>query len=617
MDKDSAQSLGEEGGDTGRLRGWRGEALALAAYLALALLLTWPLALHLHDRLIGHEHCTNRMHLWVLWMVKQMLFTGQAPVQTEHIFYPFGTNLVRLYGSDLLYPLVLAPLTHLLSAAVVFNLKILLSLTVAPYGVFRLLRYLGTGRSAAWGGGALFTSMPYFLLETLNGVSELVAVEWVPFAVLYLLRSQDRGRGRDVGLAVLFSLLASYSSGYNAFFLLFFGAVMVGHRLATQKERGRWWRRVRLWRLAAVAGLCLLGLLPYVLLHHSGGTARSLSVELSDVLNPSHRPMADSSASVATYLRPGRNEIPLERIGENGRPEVINTTHTTYLGYGVLALALVGLLRGRRPSLWWATAGVFVLISAGPHLCISGDPLVVGGVRIPMPGLLLYKLVPGFDVTMRHSYRYVAMVHLALAVLAGLGLHWLGGPGRRWRCRASAARHALVPGAVVLCLAEVLAVGPAPYPIPLTTLEVPAIYRRLAADPQPYAIIELPHEDDLNFLQPYLYYQTVHGKPMIDGAVHSRLSKEELSFIRKVPLAWAFVLEEDMLMPLDKRQVAYSLKVLRAANFRYALVHDALFKTPGRARLANARMEQIFGKPTRSEGGIRLYDMRARGLGRP
>ncbi len=607
MAKGNAQNSGEEGGGTGRRRGWRGEALALAGYLVLALLLTWPLALHLHDRLIGHEHCTNRMHLWVLWMVKQMLFSGQAPVHTEHIFYPFGTNLVRLYGSDLLYPLVLAPLTHLLSAAVVFNLKILISLTVAPYGVYRLLCYLRVGRAAAWGGGALFCSMPYFLLETLNGVSELVAVEWVPFAVLFLMRSQEQGRRRDVALAVLFTLLASYSSGYNAFFLFFFGAVLVAHRLITCKEHGRWWRRLRPRRLGVVAGLCLMGILPYVLLHRSGGTSRSLSVELSDVLDPTHRPMADSSASVATFLRPGRNQIPLERIGENGRLEVINTTHTTYLGYGVLALALVGLLRGRRPSLWWATAGTFVILSLGPHLCISGDPVVIGGVRVPLPGLLLYKIIPGFDVTMRHSYRYVAMVHLALAVLAGFGLNWLSS-----RVQALAVRRALVPGAVALCLAEVLAVGPAPYPVPLTSLEVPAIYRELAADSQPYAIIELPHEDDLNYLQPYLYYQTVHGKPMIDGAVHSRLSKEELSFIRKVPLAWAFIHEENMLTPLDARQVAYSLQLLRTARFRYVLVHDALFKTPREAGQSNARMEKIFGKPTKMVGGIRLYDIRAR-----
>ena len=590
--------------------GLLGRGLVVVSYLGLALLLTWPLVLHLHDGLIGHEHCTNRMHLWVLWIAERMLFSGQLPIHTELIFYPFGTNLVRLYGSDLLYPLVLSPLTHLFSAAVVFNLKILLSLTLAPVGTYLLLRHLGARRPAAWGGGALYVSMPYFLLETLNGVSELVAVEWVPFAVLYLLRCQQRGRRRDVMLAVVFTLLASYSSGYNAFFLFFFGAVLVGHQLITARERGRWWRRLR-WRpLGLVVGLCVLGLVPYVLLHRSGGTVRSLTVELSDVLDPSHRPMADSSASVATFLRPGRNQIPLVRTGENGRQEVINTTHTTYLGYGVLVLALFGLRRGRRPWLWGATAAVFVVIALGPHLCISGDPVVIGGVRVPLPAILLYKMIPGFDVTLRHSYRYVAMVHLALAVLAGLGLHWILG-----RLTSPAARRAAALGAVAICLTEVLTVGPAPYPIPITGLQVPAIYHQLAADQEPYAIIELPHEDDLNFLQPYLYYQTVHGKPMIDGAVHSRVSKAELAFIRKVPLAWAFIHEENMLARLTQRQISHSRKALRAARYRYALVHEELFESRAQARKANARMVQLFGQPTGNIQGIRLYDLRKRGTG--
>jgi hypothetical protein len=67
-----------------------------------------------------------------------------------------------------------------------------------------------------------------------------------------------------------------------------------------------------------------------------------------------------------------------------------------------------------------------------------------------------------------------------------------------------------------------------------------------------------------------------------------------------------------MLVPLDKRQVAYSLEMLRAARYRYALVHDALFKTKRKARLANARMEKIFGKPIKTVEGIRQYALRPR-----
>ena len=585
---------------------WRGEALAVGACLALALLLTWPLALHLHDRIIGHPLCTNRIHVWVLWAVKQQLWSGQWPGHSELIFYPYGADLVRLYGSDLLYPLLLAPLTHLLSPATVFNLKIIFSLTVASYGAYRLLRHLGAAPLPAWCGGALYVGTPYFLLETLNGVSELVAVEWVPFALLYLLRTQQpAGRPRDVALAVLFATLASYASGYNALFLLLFGALLVAWRLL----RGQGPRRRRLrWRpLLAVALLAGLALAPYALLHRAGGTTTSLSVELADMLDPAHRPMADSSASLASFFRPGRNQIPLLRVAEGGRQEKINTTHTSYLGYGVLALALVGLLRGRRPGLWAAAAATFAVIALGPHLVLSGDPLVVGGTRVPLPALLLYKLLPGFDVTIRHTYRYVAMVHLALAVLSGLGLCWLvrrvgGGP------RGAA----LALGAAALCLLEVLALGPAPYPIPQTSRHVPAPYAAMAADPARFAIIELPHEDDLDYLAPYLYYQTVHGKPMIDGAMHSRLTPRELSLINAVPLARAWIQQEDMLAPLPAAQQARSLALLRQANYRHVLVHDAHFKTPAAARAANARMVRLLGPPTQHGDGVRVYDLRAR-----
>ena len=57
---------------------------------------------------------------------------------------------------------------------------------------------------------------------------------------------------------------------------------------------------------------------------------------------------------------------------------------------------------------------LFVLICLGPHLWVTEERLLIFGKIVPMPGLLLYKILPGFDVTVRHSYRYVAMAHLCL-----------------------------------------------------------------------------------------------------------------------------------------------------------------------------------------------------------
>ena len=140
------------------------ELAVLLAYVGLAILITWPLIQQLDTHIIGYENCTNRMHVWVLWVVKQMLGTGDMSVNTDYIFYPNGSNMVRLYGSDLFYPVVLSPLVHALSPAVVLNLKVMFSFFMAPFGGYLILRHVGVFRPAAWLGGALFFFMPYFLL---------------------------------------------------------------------------------------------------------------------------------------------------------------------------------------------------------------------------------------------------------------------------------------------------------------------------------------------------------------------------------------------------------------------------------------------------------------------
>ena len=582
------------------------EALVLLAFVGLAALLTWPLVLQLDGQIIGYQNCTNRMHVWVLWVVKQMIWSGDLSLTTDYIFYPNGSNLVRLYGSDLLYPVVLSPLVHLLGPAMVYNCKILFSFAAAPYGAYLILRHLRVTRPAAWCGGAVFIATPYFLLETFNGVSELVSVEWIPFAILFLLRVQDRGRMRDVALAALFFCLSTYASGYNAFFLLLFGVVYLPVVSITLFRQRRPWRELRIKQLIILGALCGIGLVPLAVLHKMSDTSKSVESEHSGMLQPSLNPGSDSSAELVTFFRPGRNEIPLVSRDGDGNMHKKFTTYTTYMGYGVLALALVGVLGYRQRSrLWWIMALFFFLVALGPFLRFKDVPMTIGDYGIPMPSIVLYYLIPGFEVTVRHTYRYVTMLHLVMAVLAGLGLQWL------IAAQLSAAkRHFIVAGALALCLTEVLAFGPAPYPVPRTPREVPGVYQELARHKETYGIVELPYEDYLDYLQPLLFYQTVHGKKLLAGAVHHRIGPPELALINKVPLATNFMHEETIASRLKGIEARASVQALYRANFRYVIMHDRMFKSAAMAARANKFLTGVLGQPQLKPGGIRVYEIR-------
>ena len=592
----------------------RYKLILTAAYLALAIVITWPIVLNLTDSVIGYHNCTNRMHVWVLWIVKQLLFEGYVPTETNYIFFPLGANLILLYGSDLFYPVVLSPLVELLSPGIVFNLKLIFSFTMGALGAALLMRHLAIGRLAAGVGGALFMIGPYLLLETFNGVSELVAVEWVPFAMLYLLRSQSKeGRVKDTLLCALFALMAAYSSGYNIFFLLLFGMALIPFRLLSNLRGGAWKQAVRLKPLILLGGLAAVGILPLGLLHRQGQTQNRVHEEALNLFDPESTPRMDSSAALTRFFRPGRNQIPWIKDNGDGTFKKTNTTYSVYLGLGILALAIFGFVRARpRATLWGIVGLLFAVLCLGPHLYLTEDRLLIGGNMVPLPGYLFYKLLPGFSVTVRHSYRYVAMVHLALAVLAAMGLHVLLA-----RFTAKKVRLAVAGGVLAVCLGEILLIGPCPWPIPSTSTRVPDYYHELAKDKEHYPIIVLPYSDWLEHLQPILMAQTVHQKKLIAGAVHHRLNDEDLSFINQVPLALSFLKEHTITHIEDTDTIGYSVKALQVAGFRWVVVQDNNFESPGKAAEVNRYLETVFGAPQKKAGGIKVYDVQKVDTGLP
>jgi len=129
----------------------------------------------------------------------------------------------------------------------------------------------------------------------------------------------------------------------------------------------------------------------------------------------------------------------------------------TYIGLPVLALALAGAVAGRRRGLVRLYAALAVL-----------GLLLALGAQTPLYGLL-YHLAPGFDVA-RTPARWMLVVTLAVAMLAGRGADVLLGSAIRRRAAPRPGRHPidhrpstidypLRPPALLAALAALLLLG--------------------------------------------------------------------------------------------------------------------------------------------------------------
>ena len=107
---------------------------AVFVYLLLSLVLTYPVLLHPIDTVVGHEKASVACHVWVIWWAQQSF-----QLHTPLIFFPYGADVVQLYGSDLLSPILFAWLP--LPPSLLYNIWIHGLLILGAMGLRQLLLF--------------------------------------------------------------------------------------------------------------------------------------------------------------------------------------------------------------------------------------------------------------------------------------------------------------------------------------------------------------------------------------------------------------------------------------------------------------------------------------------
>ncbi len=539
--------------------------LVLIAYLALALVLTYPLIAHFDTHVPGSETWAfdEYSFVWSQWWVKHALFDANtSPLATRYVFYPLGVNLVSftvLWTNAILG----LPIQFAFGLIPAVNATVLATFVLGAFGVYLLVGYLfqvsgfrfqvGQPETlnlqlVTFTAGAVFAFTSSRMVYAALGHYTVLTTQWFPFYILFLMKTvratqvaatpvpsrpaatlADEGRlgvvvaavsnrpksdWKNPLLAGLFAALAFYSDAAHAPLLVLFTLLYLAFE----------WRAARAPRvLVRLAVMTLAAALIYAPLlvplvgemFFSGyqlpgwGHAEKLLVDFVGLFTPT---------SLHPLNRHWVQELDAVRQGNSQFVDV----NTVFLGYTTLALAIFGALVYRKKlALWIVAAIVFAILSLGPLLHINGQSVFdFDGldVTFPMPFLLLHYIP--FLKENRVPNRYSILVLLSLAVLVAFALSWLSKQvGRR---QGAGGRKFLLPTAYCLLLTAILFEHLA-LPLPLTDARVPEVYAQIAREPGEFVILSVPLGWRNSFTMQGAedtrtqYYQSVHGKFLFSG----------------------------------------------------------------------------------------------------
>jgi len=377
-----------------------------ALYVALTVLLTYPLALRLRIMDAGD----SAFFAWVMAWEAHALKTEPARLPHGNMFHPLRYTLGMdepVFGTTLL----VLPL-HLLTddAVLIFNVARLLTFVLSALTAYLLGRSLGAAELPSLLAGAAFTFSP-IRTDQIAHLSTL-GTQYLPLVLLFIFRFFRLGAARDALLAALFFVLEAYACGYHGVVGLLVLPVAV-----VPLVWGRWGRMpVALLAAAAAA----VGLLPLYLLHQAA-------------LAPLHytrgpEETAQFSAAVESFLATSSwNRVWGELTA------VFRTTYSNNLFPGLVLPAsvvagAVALRRaGRRPSREALALALLALAAAavalGPEVRFFGRDLGPGPFA-------LARIVPIFRM-IRVPSRAGGFIALALATLAAMAwTRWRDRPGR-------------------------------------------------------------------------------------------------------------------------------------------------------------------------------------------
>lgn len=465
---------------------WRERCVALAVYVAVAVVATWPLAWRPRSLLGAPQGAGDPyLNLFTLgWDLRQLFGAPgswlSGAVFDAPIFHP-ARQALAFTDHLLLQALLVSPVYAVWRDPVLcYNVVLVASLAASAWAMWWYLRQVLDERLGPLVGGLVWGFCAYRFSHVLH--LQLQALYFLPLAFGALHRIVARRRWPDGAWLGLWFGLTAVSSVYYAVIGLV--ALAVGG-VTLVAATGR----VSLGRLVAPIGVAgalaalLLApvLVPYVQVQQREGFVRTMD-EAS----------RHAASAVSFVSEPPWRPWPLAPIGRTEEDGL-------QPGWSASALALLGaagLVRTRRQPLLWTWVAV----------ALVGAVLALGPDGLRAVYAFAYRWVFGFQAV-RAPARFGVLVAFGVAGAAGWAVTW-------WRreARSTAGRIAVLMLSVGVGL-EALA-WRVPYVAAPALGDPVSVWLRDADGPGPVAFLPLPQD---RAATPLMLGALVHGRPLVNG----------------------------------------------------------------------------------------------------
>jgi hypothetical protein len=468
---------------------FKGNISVLFLFILLTIFLTYPLITDFNTALPALS-ADPMINIWALNWVQYQLLNDPLNLFNANIYFPHSETLT--YSESLIASAIISLPIKLVTKNPItsYNFVIFFAFVVCAWGTYLLVNHLFDNKLIAFFAGAAFSFCSFKFHHLVH--LQLITIQWFPFIILYLHKYSKSKKILHLLWGGFFYFLLALSSGYYALFALLLLCIMIPlYWLFFRQQLGK-----RFWLHIVITGIIIAILLipffyPYYQVKKEMNFTHSLRANIffsCDVL--------DYLASQATVW---------------GGLVKIQKREPLFPGRIITALLLISLIVGIKRGFssqqkFYALMSLCAFIfSLGPVLHFKGKAL------IPLPYLLIYKYIPGFN-GLRAPCRFGIFAIFGLVILSCFSLKEITIYIKKWK----SLKYFLVIILTLLVLAENVRI-----PINIGKLKrtFPQVYQWLASQPGDFAIIELPlpHQAKIANNLGYMYYSTSHWKRIVNG----------------------------------------------------------------------------------------------------